>query len=375
MRSNKKEMRYKAFILAAVIFVLDLISKWVVETTSWLHYYPVVQGLFTIEYVTNEGIAFGLLHSVESQWKPVLLSVAALLAIGVVIYFILTTTPTDRLSLVSLGLLLGGVLGNFTDRVLNRHVVDFLKVHWQDQIAWPTFNLADSAITVGVVLLLLTTLIKRPPRKTTVAASLLLLIPAIAAATVRPDQIVDSLQQRYEKIETLSASFTQIHESRGIRLRESGVLLMEKPGRMYWEYKEPRTKFFVADGQQTIFYVPAENQAFVARFDPDEAHSPLLFLLGRGDIRRDFNVRFSEAEPTQGLENYVLRLDPRTPHPEFLYLLLEVEPQEYRVERLVVVEPVGTRNEYILSEMEENVKIPEKRFKLDLPANVEIVER
>lgn len=148
------QMRLFAIISGLLVFLVDLVTKWWVSNTLALHYYPVVDGLFTIHYVRNEGIAFGLFHSFESNWKPVVLSIMAIIAVVIVLYYIWQTPPEERRVFVSLGLLLGGILGNFVDRLVHGYVVDFLEFHWQDAFSWPTFNIADAAITTGVILII-----------------------------------------------------------------------------------------------------------------------------------------------------------------------------------------------------------------------------
>lgn len=147
-------MRLLAIIIGFLVFAVDLVSKWWISNTLALHYYPVLDGIFTIHYVRNEGIAFGLFHSFESQWKPVVLSLMAIIAVVIVLYYIWQTSAEERLVFASLGLLLGGILGNFVDRLFHGYVVDFLELHWQDAFAWPTFNIADAAITTGVILVI-----------------------------------------------------------------------------------------------------------------------------------------------------------------------------------------------------------------------------
>ncbi len=149
------KIRLQAIALGLLVFVLDTLSKYWVKTTPWLHDYPVVNGYFTIQYATNEGIAFGFFHDARSPWKTPLLATMAVVAIGMVLYYIWKTSPRERLVFASLGLLLGGILGNFVDRLLHQSVVDFLKLHWGVHYVWPTFNLADSAITTGVLMILL----------------------------------------------------------------------------------------------------------------------------------------------------------------------------------------------------------------------------
>lgn len=152
-------MRLLSLGLGTLILVLDFLSKAWVKNTAWLHYYPIVEGFFTIQYATNEGIAFGFFHDSQWQWKSPLLAAMAVLAVVMVLYYVWTTPPHEKLVFVSLGLLLGGILGNFVDRLLHRSVVDFVKLHWGSDFAWPTFNLADSAITSGVLLILVSTFV------------------------------------------------------------------------------------------------------------------------------------------------------------------------------------------------------------------------
>ena len=147
-------MRIVAIVLGFVILTLDLLTKWWVRNASWLHDYSVIDGFFKIHYVQNEGIAFGLFHTSESPWKEIILSVLAIIAVIVVIYYIWNTPVNQSQLLISLGLLLGGILGNFLERIVHHHVTDFIEVYWQDRFRWPTFNVADAAITCGVLFIL-----------------------------------------------------------------------------------------------------------------------------------------------------------------------------------------------------------------------------
>ncbi len=147
-------MRIVAIVLGFVILTLDLLTKWWIRNASWLHDYSVIDGFFKIHYVQNEGIAFGLFHTSESPWKEIILSVLAIIAVIVVIYYIWNTPVNQSQLLISLGLLLGGILGNFLERIVHHHVTDFIEVYWQDRFHWPTFNVADTAITCGVLFIL-----------------------------------------------------------------------------------------------------------------------------------------------------------------------------------------------------------------------------
>ena len=246
-------MRYFTLALGFSVFALDLLSKWLVKENLCPREYSVIDGFFTIQCVRNEGIAFGFFHSVDSTWKPVLLSVVAILAITFVFYYILKTPSSDKLSFLALGLLLGGILGNFTDRLLNQYVFDFLTLHWEDKFAWPTFNLADSAISTGVAIILIKTLLDSKKTATAVCLFLVSLASLPLCHGQEIDNIIDSLQAKYNRIDSFSAEFEQTFSSRGIEMTENGVVLMKRPGRMYWEYREPTEKYFVANGEKTYF--------------------------------------------------------------------------------------------------------------------------
>jgi outer membrane lipoprotein carrier protein len=151
--------------------------------------------------------------------------------------------------------------------------------------------------------------------------------------------------------------------------------MMRKPGKMYWEYQQPTPKFFVADGQRSYFYVPRDRQVIVSDLDLSEVQTPLLFLLGKGNIREDFHVELEEQEEALEPQNTLIRLMPKQPQGEFSFLILEVNSSSYLIRRLIVVEPIGNRNEYILSSFRENVEIPEQQFDFEVPAGVELMSR
>lgn len=370
-------MRIVALWIAAGVFALDFATKWWVSHTVWLHYrtYSVIDGLFKIQFVRNEGIAFGLFHDLDSQWKPLILSLVAVIGISLVCFYIYHTPKEDRITLFALGLLLGGIMGNFSDRLLHKSVVDFMTLHWQDRYFWPTFNVADAAISAGVVLILFKTFVLdgRKARH----ASQMMLLPLLLQVSAPFDthDVVVHLQQEYDQISSFKAKFEQTFRSRGISETESGIVMMKRPGRMYWEYQEPAKKYFVADGKKTYFYVPKDHQLVVSDLDLENEQSPLLFLLGRTDLERDYRVSHEEDAETTYPDDIVLRLTPRQPQPDFSYVLVELDSTDYLIRRLVVVEPIGQENEYLLTDFQQNVQIPDRIFRLKVPADVEVIEQ
>ena len=112
-----------------------------------------VHGVFDLVHVRNTGVAFSLLSNLDPRWVHPLLILATMLAMGAVLAYI-AFLPCRGAAPVGLGLILGGAIGNLIDRARLGYVVDFLDLYWRNH-HWPTFNVADVGITVGVVLLLI----------------------------------------------------------------------------------------------------------------------------------------------------------------------------------------------------------------------------
>ncbi|MGQ9897194.1 MAG: signal peptidase II [Acidobacteriota bacterium] len=155
---HRQKPPYRHFLLAGILVLLDQSSKlwvyWSLRPTDTVM--CVIPGFFQLRYAENPGIAFSLLDSGTPSVRLTLLVIAVCAAVGVALY--LWWTPPDRWLLRwTLTCLLGGIGGNAIDRIVHGAVIDFLDFHWS---GWhfPTFNLADSCITVGAVLLALDTL-------------------------------------------------------------------------------------------------------------------------------------------------------------------------------------------------------------------------
>jgi signal peptidase II len=141
--------------LSAVIIVLDAVTKWLVSANISLHdAITVVPNLFSIVHVRNTGAAFGIGANAESQVVPLLLNSGAILVFLIVVAYALRTPLTDRTLQIGLHLILGGAIGNLVDRFRFGYVVDFLDIYVRDH-HWPAFNVADSAICIGIALLFL----------------------------------------------------------------------------------------------------------------------------------------------------------------------------------------------------------------------------
>jgi outer membrane lipoprotein carrier protein len=187
------------------------------------------------------------------------------------------------------------------------------------------------------------------------------------------DRMVNGLQSKYNKISTLSADFEQVHTSRDQReRRESGRLLLKKPGKMKWDYTAPEEKHFISDGKWLYEYVPAEKSVTRSSIkETGDMRAPFAFLLGQGNLRQEFRrIEFAKESPVKA-GNKVLRMLPKHLQ-DFDELLIEFDPNTFQLERLSIIEPDRDRSDFIFSNIRENVPAPSAEFAFKTPPGVEV---
>jgi len=157
-----KYFHIKLLPALAVLF-LDQISKIaVISNIDLYNSIPVIDGFFSLAHMRNRGMAFGIMNQSTISWKFYLLVIATLVAIGVLVYWLVRLKQEEKKTMFSLSLILGGALGNLVDRIRIQEVIDFLDFSFMGH-HWPAFNLADSAISIGVILILIYMLFQKPP--------------------------------------------------------------------------------------------------------------------------------------------------------------------------------------------------------------------
>ena len=160
--------RIHYLIISAAVILLDLWTKALVLRRIDLHEaIPVIPGFFQLVHVRNTGAAFGIGANAASKLVPLLLNLGAIAVFGVVVVYAMRSAVTDRLLQTGLHLILGGAIGNLLDRFRFGYVVDFLDVYVGNH-HWPAFNVADSAICIGIALLFLD--MRKKPESETEAA-------------------------------------------------------------------------------------------------------------------------------------------------------------------------------------------------------------
>ncbi|MFP8880406.1 MAG: signal peptidase II [Myxococcota bacterium] len=150
-------MKFRVALFAfAFSFLLDVGTKIAIDANlSYADRIPVIDGFFYLTHVRNTGAAFGLFASAPPLPRLAFFIGVSIVAVGIIISFYRKLSPGDRLASLALGLILGGALGNLVDRIFRQEVVDFLHFRLWRGYSWPDFNVADSAIVIGVGLLVL----------------------------------------------------------------------------------------------------------------------------------------------------------------------------------------------------------------------------
>ena len=214
----------------------------------------------------------------------------------------------------------------------------------------------------------------------TVAAATSTAHPRPAPQQVQPLQaqppaadIAAALQRRYDTIKDFSANFTQTYEGGPLRrkAKESGTVAIKKPGKMRWDYTTPEQKLFVSDGRTMFMYFPADKQVMKNPVpEQDEATSAVLFLMGKGDIVRDFVIRYGDTKVESA---YVLRLEPRTRQAEYDWLQVTVDRETLQIRELAWGDEQGGRNAIALSNFKENAGLADKLFGFTVPRGTEVI--
>ena len=142
------------FVVLSVM-ILDQLTKAMIRPALALHQsVEIIPGFLDLTRVHNTGAAFGMLNAVDFPMKTLVLSLVAMIALGGVAWYAATVPQSDRLARIGVAAVLGGAIGNLIDRATAGYVLDFVDAYWGNWHFW-AFNVADAAITVGVIFMIL----------------------------------------------------------------------------------------------------------------------------------------------------------------------------------------------------------------------------
>jgi outer membrane lipoprotein carrier protein len=209
-------------------------------------------------------------------------------------------------------------------------------------------------------------------------AFLLVLVPSQDASKLNDfNSLLDGVQRSFAQMNDLSADFVQKDQNPLNRNRQaSGHLYLMRPRKMRWEYQMPEEQLFVSDGKTVYFYVPGDRQVNKESVkDTFDDRMPLMFLLGRSDLRNEF-TRF-ELNPVdqkpflQGTQ--VVRMYPKR-KTDIKDVVMEADPANYQIRRLILNHNDGSRSEFIFSNIRLNTGLKTPLFDFKVPAGVQVVQ-
>jgi outer membrane lipoprotein carrier protein len=197
--------------------------------------------------------------------------------------------------------------------------------------------------------------------------------PGLAAESPSADQIVERLQKNYDATVDFVADFRQETQVKTLNrtLKAWGKLSFKRPGKMLWRYEEPKGQFVLADGKHLYFYQPEQNQVIKTPLkNAFRSDIPLSFLLGIGNLKRDFNATLKGTEDKQ----YVLRLEPKGEAGGFSEVLVGVSQSTSDIVWVSVRDAVSNVTSIRFSGMRKGVGVQESLFRLEVPQGADIVE-
>jgi len=196
---------------------------------------------------------------------------------------------------------------------------------------------------------------------------------SVAAESKSAEQIVDALQKNYDATVDFVADFQQETEVKTLNrsLKAWGKLSFKRPGKMLWRYEEPKGQIVLADGSHLYFLQPEQNQVIKSPLkNAFRSDIPLSFLLGLGNLKKDFNAVLKATENNQ----YILRLEPKGEAGGFSEILLGVSRNSADIVWVSIRDAANNLTSLRFSNMKKSVGLQDSLFRVKIPDGVDIVE-
>jgi outer membrane lipoprotein carrier protein len=215
-----------------------------------------------------------------------------------------------------------------------------------------------------------------PLRKSLIFAAVLLTSSFCFAAEKSVGDVAKAVDAHYNALRAFSADFSESYQGAGISRSESGKLWLKKPGKMRWEYEQPRPKLFVTDGSTAYFYVPGEQQVRRAPVKKlDDLRSPLRYLLGKTKLQKEFDgLDFAPKVAPIAAGDIVLHGQPKSMADRVNDVVLEISPEQNVIVRIIVEEVDGSRTEFRFTNIRENPEVEDAKFRFTPPAGAQVIE-
>jgi outer membrane lipoprotein carrier protein len=191
--------------------------------------------------------------------------------------------------------------------------------------------------------------------------------------TAEVKALVDRMQGFYERTEDFTANFRQtyVYKSFGRTSTSTGMVAFKKPAQMRWDYLTPSPRTFVLTGERVYAWDPQAQTLTVAALPTSELSSSVTFLWGKGRLLDEFSISRAPCPDCQGV---LLVLTPKKSETRFRELRFELEPKTAQVRKTVVVDPDGSENTILFSDLKTNTGLSKERFVLDVPQGTQVLD-
>lgn len=198
-----------------------------------------------------------------------------------------------------------------------------------------------------------------------------------AAPAAKPSTASDlaaAIQKAYVTITAYEADFTQQYQMKafGQTKTSKGHVLFVKPGKMRWDYTEPKDNVVVSDNETLWSYVASDKQARKMKVKDSQMPTALAFLTGKGDLGKEFNLELMDAKQLKFEGGYVLKATPKVATNLYNFVLFYVDGTTYHVRRVLIVDAQDNRNRFDFEKPTVNGKFDDNRFKWSPPAGVAV---
>ena len=197
--------------------------------------------------------------------------------------------------------------------------------------------------------------------------------PGAAVETKTEEVVIESLQKSYDSAVDFVAEFRQETELKTLArtLKGWGKIYFKRPGRMLWQYDEPKGQFVLADGKSLYYYQPEQGQVIKSPLkNAFRSETPLSFLLGIGNLKKDFKVSLKNLE--QG--NYVLQLGPKGELGGVGEIVLGIDSDTFNIVWTRIRDAAGNVTTIRFSNMRRGIGLKDSFFRPQVPAGVDVVE-
>jgi outer membrane lipoprotein carrier protein len=184
--------------------------------------------------------------------------------------------------------------------------------------------------------------------------------------------VLTEIQNQYEKTNEFEANFVQEYIGKVMRQSQKGEgkVFFKKKGMMRWDYRVPNQKI-ISDGQTLWFYQPEENQVLISH--DDKMIKEFGFLVGEGDLRRDFKLININDSPSQKEDHIVIEITPKESHPAVSKLSLTVDRKTYFVIQVDVFDGLGNVTRTRFADIKTNISLSSSFFQFKVPPGTEII--